>query len=242
MGSRGFSTFVSNVERNIGNRTSLNTQVGEAVNQAHIDIITLKLPMPGGGFFQPIKFARALQTSGTITLAAGDQSFALTEVSGVSAAQDVFAIYGLRDDTNDKMLSGPEDFRSMHEKDVTVTGNPTKYSLYGNTIYLNLTTSASTAYTLYYYKRPATLSGSTTTDLPSEYDHPIELRATEIIFETPLQENDHAAEYRALIDKWFAERLHPESLANEDQDFGLVPTRSATSNTNRASFPSRRRR
>ena len=160
-------------------------------------------------------------------------SFALTSVSGITDADTILAIYALRDTTNKKILEGPKQYRDLLEIDVTVTGDPTHYARYGNTIYFNRTTDASTAYTLYYYKRPTALTGSTATVIPVEYDYPIELRATQIMLETPLHETDHAAEYGGRIIQWLLERVSPEALAAEDADFGLEITRSGHSNTAR---------
>lgn len=233
MGSVGFSTLVANVERNIGNNTSFTTQVQNAVNQAYLDILMMKIPRPGGGFYRPIDFAYGLHTSGTITVASGNQSFALTSVSGISSADDVLAVYGLRDTTNNWMLAGPKQFRELLEKDVSASGTPTDYSRYGNSIYFNFTTDASTNYTLYYYKRPAALSGTSTTDIPKEFDYAIELRATQIIFETPLQETDNATLYAQRLQEWLLSRIDVDELSAEDADFGLEPTRSARATTNR---------
>ena len=238
MGSVGFSTIVDNVERNIGNRTDLETQVGTAVNQAYRDVVLMKVPRPGGGYFYPIDYCYSLHTSATLTVASGNQSFALTDASGgstaITDADQVLAIYQIRDTTNKKPLEGPINHRDLMEKDVTQTGTPSQYSRFGNSIYFNRTTDASTAYQVYYYRRPTTLSGSTATVIPIEYDYAVELRATQIILETPLHETDHAAEYAAQLVSWMQTRCDPEALAAEDLDFGMVPTRSGTSNTNRA--------
>jgi len=234
MGSVTFAGFVSNVERNIGARSDLTTQVGKAVNQAILDVILANIPLLRGGYFTPWKFCYSLHTSGTITNAAGVQSFALTSVSGITDSETVLSLYSLRDDTNKCVLEGPLEFRDIMEMDVTISGNPTQYARYGNSIYFNRTTGASIVYTMYYIKRPADIATTETTALPREFDFPVELRATQLILETPLHETDHAAEYGARYLSWFNERINPDSLATEDADFGIVPTHSGRSNTNKS--------
>ena len=139
-----YSTMVTLVTRNLGNRTDIASLVEEWINSTYLDIVT-KGRLPELRRFGPLHIPD-LEATTTFSTASDDADYLYSAI-----ASNILFPLALRDTTNDNPIRRrPLRWYARHK--ATSTGKPQRYVTFSKTIYLDPTPDDTYTIQIWYRK------------------------------------------------------------------------------------------
>lgn len=174
MGAKTLSEFETDmVTYALMNRPDLTSaQKAAFINNAYIDFTTRNLfwglKVPQGFEFPELNVADSTRAT-------------VANTAYIQTPSDALHVYTIHDDTNDQKLSNisrGEYVKKTGRATSTSYGKPTKWNRYGTRLWLYPTPDAVYSLTIYYRKRPATMTAAdSVTAIDAMWDEPIQLLA-----------------------------------------------------------------
>lgn len=150
------------VKRTINNRSDLDTEVTQAINNAYLQTALLR----------GVSFRELDGGPTSFNTVDGTSLYAFSTILTAPTARNVMAIFSIKDTTNNRRLK-PTSAQDIDDKS-TAEGKPYYFAHYGTGILLNPTPDAAYALSVRYRLRPTLLSAAgDVTVLPEEFDWPI---------------------------------------------------------------------
>jgi hypothetical protein len=182
------ATIRTQIQKEIGDRTDINTVIDDQVNFALYEITSTF-------------HIREMEAETTITGVSGTASYSLPS--------DCHAVIEIWDETNDEPLEEAR-VNAFDAKNESDTGLCTKWARYANNVILFDDVSDGTqTFGLRYYKRPATLdTDASNHTLPNTFERGIRLLATSYVLRI-LQQDERADMRMAEFQRWLQQMQTP---------------------------------